>query len=263
MAYYGCHAVRPRAGGRGFGCVRRPGPGRWRQLASPRAADGSGQDHTTRGCIVGRPDGNGIGSGILTTRLTLIERVRNLGNAGGWNEFHVLYQPLIEGCARKLGVPEHAVGDVRQEVFIKLLHALPAGGWVPARGRFRTWLYVVTCNASRDWFRSRGRCKEVVQGPVVPPEPASSSLDAAFRLEYRRRVLGFVLESIRPETSVRDWTVFEQCMLRRRPAADVAGELGLKIDNVYKIASRTFAKVRDLCLEYDEDLADAATDLPW
>jgi RNA polymerase sigma factor (sigma-70 family) len=201
-------------------------------------------------------------SSFPETSRTLLVRVRDPGDAEAWGEFDILYRPLIRGFARKQGVSGPDVDDVVQEVFRRLVRALPAFSLDHGRGRFRSWLYRVTQCATRDWLRSRGRQGVAVVEPDGLPDRAGESPEAEWLRSYRRRVLEFVLDRVRSQAKPRDWSAFEQCLLLRRRAADVAGELEISVANVYTITSRIFARIRDLCLEYDEDLSDGTIDLP-
>jgi Sigma-70 region 2 len=67
---------------------------------------------------------------ISRTRITLLERVRNLGDGRSWAEFHAIYRPLISGYLRGLGLKEHDADDLTQEVFRRLMAILPK----PAKG---------------------------------------------------------------------------------------------------------------------------------
>src|SRR5436190_1008328 len=50
------------------------------------------------------------------TRLSLLGRVRDLADGESWREFHAIYQPLICGYLRGLGLKEPDAHDLTQEV---------------------------------------------------------------------------------------------------------------------------------------------------
>jgi RNA polymerase sigma-70 factor (ECF subfamily) len=187
------------------------------------------------------------------TRSTLIRGACDPGNGECWREFDKLYRPLIRVYVRDRGVAEDDVEDAVQAVFLKLIRGLRS--FQPGRCRFRTWLYAVTRNAVLDLPRGEPPMSDLPD----PPEPPSED---RWRRDYQRRVLDVVLSRVRSEAKPRDWRAFEQSLLLKRRAAVIAGELGITVDNLYKITSRVFAKVRDLCFEYDEDLGDDAIDVP-
>src|SRR5262245_34083008 len=76
----------------------------------------------------------------------LVRRVRDTGDAEGWREVAALDEPLIVryALARGHGLSEQDARDVAQDVFARLLTALPGFELDRARGRFRTYLWQVT-----------------------------------------------------------------------------------------------------------------------
>jgi hypothetical protein len=52
------------------------------------------------------------------------------------------------------------------------------------------------------------------------------------------------------------WACFEQRLLRDRPGALVARNLGLEPGTVFVNTSRVLKQVRTVCQEFDEDLSD-------
>jgi RNA polymerase sigma-70 factor (ECF subfamily) len=183
--------------------------------------------------------------------------LRNPGDGESWRRLNLLYWPLIEGYARRLGVAEHGVDDVVQDVLVKVWQKLRS--FDPERGPFRDWLRGIARYTIRDWHRSRDPSMSLDDVPEVAERPSE---DRWGRLERQLRILGIVHDRLRSQEKPRDWWVYVQIRLKRRSARDVAEESGLTRDNVYQISTRVFARVRALCLEYDEDLSDDATQLP-
>jgi hypothetical protein len=85
----------------------------------------------------------------METSSTLVRRVRGAGDADSWREFVALYEPLIVRYAlgRRRGLSEPDARDVAQDVFVRLLKALPTFELDRSRGRFRTYLWQVTASA--------------------------------------------------------------------------------------------------------------------
>jgi RNA polymerase sigma-70 factor (ECF subfamily) len=204
-------------------------------------------------------------SSMDSTRYTLIQRVRDPQNQQAWAEFMALYEPLLFSYVKKKGLGDTDAQDVVQGIFISLWRTLPGFQLDKSRGRFRTWLWMVTSNAVTDWARSRQRGERVKKAwgesrsdVTVDPDP-----EAEFDEALRRRVLEFALEKVKEDTNERTWACFELHMLKHRSAAEVAAELGLTTANsVYVNASRVLAKVREKVAEYmEEETADAAEQL--
>jgi RNA polymerase sigma-70 factor (ECF subfamily) len=79
--------------------------------------------------------------------------------------FHQLidhYYLTVERFARQIGVREEDLQDVTQEVFIKVFRFLHKY----SRGKFSTWLYSVTLNVSKDYFRKQKREKAKIDKTI-------------------------------------------------------------------------------------------------
>ena len=90
--------------------------------------------------------------------------IRN-AQQGDEKAFHQLihtYYITVERFARQIGVREEDLQDVTQEVFIKVYRFLNKY----SRGKFSTWLYSVTLNVSKDFFRKNNREKTKVEKSI-------------------------------------------------------------------------------------------------
>jgi RNA polymerase sigma-70 factor (ECF subfamily) len=195
---------------------------------------------------------------MLQTRTSLLQRVRDHNDAGSWQEFVELYEPLLLSYVRSRGVPDADARDTVQDVFLLLLRALPTFKLDHTRGRFRTWLWQVTMNALADRGRRRNTRDRAEEGwrhqsgpPVTTDEPDREWINA-----HRRRVVEFVLPRVKERTQEKTWYCFEEHVLKGRSGAEVAAEVGITANAVCVNAARVLAKVRDLCAEYMEELAD-------
>ena len=86
--------------------------------------------------------------------LDLIERAQK-GDRAAYGDLMNLHHRTVEKFAFQCGVKADDVQDVTQEVFIKLYRFLHQF----QRDRFTTWLYKITLNAARDYYRKEQREK--------------------------------------------------------------------------------------------------------
>jgi RNA polymerase sigma-70 factor (ECF subfamily) len=200
------------------------------------------------------------------TRSTLLIRVRNPADARAWGEFVALYEPLLTAYVRQKGLGAEDARDVVQEVFARLVKALPGFELDRKRARFRTWLWQVCQSALGDWARRRRRQARAEDAWLDRlGEPRSSDegeSDEEWEQLHRRRILSFALETVRARSREKRWACFERHLLQRRPSAEVAGELGLTAAAVNVNCSRILERVRRLCAEHLEGLADGLETLP-
>ena len=207
-----------------------------------------------------------IENGMLETRVTLIQRVRNPADTAAWGEFVQLYQPLLQAYVRKRGPGGSDADDIVQDVFTRLVPALARFDLDHARGRFRTWLWQVTQSVLADWGRRRMvRSKaehhwgelELSRRRLFDQEAVADAVaekeDTEWRQMYQQRILDAALERVRKTTQTSSWACFEGRVLTNRPAADIAADLGVTVNAVYINASRVMARVREQCAQYLEE----------
>jgi RNA polymerase sigma-70 factor (ECF subfamily) len=198
----------------------------------------------------------------METSSTLLKKVRDTGDPESWREFLNIYKPLIVSYARRRGLSEAEAEDATQDVFVRILKALPTFELDRGRGRFRTWLWQVTSSAIVDRARREGRrvhAEKVWGEGHDGSEPRDQ--DEWFTL-FHRRVLECALRRVRSETRPLAWACFEEHVLKRRPASEVAADLGTTVNAVYVSASRVLGRLRERCAESMGELSDDPDDLP-
>ena len=194
------------------------------------------------------------------TRSTLLMRIREPADAEAWGEFVALYEPLLTSYLRHRGLGPEDQRDVVQEVFARLVKTLPNFKLDRRRGRFRTWLWQV-CQSAAGRFgarkRHQARAEDVwLDRLIESPSPKPGDSDPEWRRMHRSRVLAFALDRVRARSRPTTWACFERHLLQRRPSAQVASELGISANAVDINCSRVLDRVRQLCTECLEELAN-------
>jgi RNA polymerase sigma-70 factor (ECF subfamily) len=182
------------------------------------------------------------------TRLSLLQRLRTPGDKDAWEDFVMLYEPLLFAYVRSKNVPPSDAADVVQTIYISLLRALPTFQLDRSRGRFRSWLYQVTMRAVIDWARKRQRrARREVGLREKMPEPAvfDPRPDEGWEQAYRERMFQAAAAAVRAETNEKTWACFQAHLLEGRASEVVAGELGMLPNTVRKNASRVLARVSE------------------
>jgi RNA polymerase sigma-70 factor (ECF subfamily) len=128
--------------------------------------------------------------------------------------------------ARRLGVPDSAVDDVVQEVFIVVHRQLAT---FEGRSSMKTWLFGILRNLvlrqRRSWAR-RGR-EEVLEESAVVAGDAGA--DEQVAESQARRVLHALLAGLDDDKRA----VFVLAELEQMSAPDIAEATGLKLNTVY------------------------------
>jgi RNA polymerase sigma-70 factor, ECF subfamily len=128
--------------------------------------------------------------------------------------------------ARRLGVPQSAVDDVVQEVFIVVHRQLAT---FEARSSMKTWLFGILRNLvlrqRRSWAR-RGREEILEESAAVAAEAGA---DEQLAESQARRVLHALLAGLDDDKRA----VFVLAELEQMSAPDIAEATGLKLNTVY------------------------------
>ena len=132
---------------------------------------------------------------------------------------HVAYHARMLARARRIVVDPDLAEDVVQEAFLRAWRS--CASFDPAGPPLANWLLVITANTAVDMVKARVRRPPVASGPAGDNAPASGIDD--IELLALRSQLRHALRSIAAHH--RDAVV--ETVLRGRPHADVAAELGI------------------------------------
>jgi RNA polymerase sigma-70 factor (ECF subfamily) len=178
-----------------------------------------------------------------TTPSSLLERLRRSPEQAAWERFVDLYTPLLFAWAARLGLTGHDAADLVQDVFAVLVEKLPQFEY-DARKSFRAWLKTILLNHWRKQRRrprvmhpaAGGRDLNDLAGPEDVPELEEE--------EYRRHLVSRALALMRAEFQPATWRACWEFVVRGRPAAEVAAELGMTVNAVYVAKSRVLRRLR-------------------
>jgi RNA polymerase sigma-70 factor, ECF subfamily len=184
-------------------------------------------------------------SSVPTSR-SLLGRVRHLQDQQSWNKFVAIYSPLIYAAARWYGLSREDAREVTQDVFARLVKALPGFTYDPGRGHFRSWLMTVTHNAVVSHLRKasqspRGSGDSGIQA-MLELQPDTRRWDEA----YAERVLDWAAARARPHFREKTWEAFRLVYLGRCDTHDAARRLGMTYAAVATACSKVKACIEDI-----------------
>lgn len=178
---------------------------------------------------------------MLTTSVTLLQRVREHHDQAAWGRFVELYAPLILRWARRAGLSENDAADLVQEVLVVLLRELPSFDYDSARGRFRGWLKTVTINKCREQQRKRHPETGV---DAAEPWAASPDLERFWEDEYRQHLVARALEIMKSDFEPKTWEACYLHVVSDKSAAEVGALLEMSEAAVYVAKSRVLRRLR-------------------
>jgi RNA polymerase sigma-70 factor (ECF subfamily) len=179
---------------------------------------------------------------IDPTPVSLLQRLRQPAPVQAWGRFVDLYTPLLYDWACRLGLQESDAADLVQDVLVTLVQKLPEFSYDRSQS-FRGWLRVVLLNT---WRNQRRRPREAplefdpAAGADGHPDPALVIEEA----DYRSYLVGRALRLMKAEFEPSTWRACWEYVVRARPAAEVAAELGLTVNAVYLAKSRVLSRLR-------------------
>lgn len=180
---------------------------------------------------------------------TLLDQVRS-HQAEAWDRLVELYGPVIYGWCRGSGVESDEAGDVVQEVFTAVARNVGRFRRDGPSDSFRAWITTITRNKINDYFRRLRRRPDAWGGTDAQrefldmPEPTDPSLVTNSRGSddpLSRRALDLV----RAEFEGRTWDAFWKVTVEDRLPKDVAEQLGMTLQAVYKAKSRVLRRLRE------------------
>lgn len=146
------------------------------------------------------------------------------------------HRPLLLGVAcRKFRVPDSDAESLLQEVFVSLLQT---GDSVE---NVRAWLVAAICNASRHYWRTRGKSDQLPEGFIEQSDPGSQALPERFAMEITIRQ---ALQYLQPRCRETLWLHY----FEGRSAPDVARELETTTRYAEKLIHNCLKRVREIYL---------------
>lgn len=186
----------------------------------------------------------------FTTRSSHLRRLKN-GEDEAWREFYRKYRAMILAVGRKLHLPEKDSEDLMQEVAAVCHRRLQTFIYDRDRCRFRSFLFQVTANISRNLRR---KDRSAVPAKFAPVETMVPGLDEAFLREYEQFILekSFLIlkESVDSET----YLAFEMLFIEDRPVPEVAALTGKTANTLYSIKHRCLKKLQAIIIQLESEL---------
>lgn len=171
------------------------------------------------------------------TTPSLLLRLRDSGDDRAWQDFMQVYSPLIYGYCRKRHVQAQDAADVTQEVLMRVNRAIGEFEYSSQKGMFRDWLAKIVRNElSRFWAK---------RGSSQPLEQAAEAVDHQLWHEhFHEHILASALLRTEPHFEAHTWNLFAQSWIEKKPAAAVALEQNVEVDQVYVAKSRVLKRLR-------------------
>lgn len=196
--------------------------------------------------------GQDSGSSLVgSTSTGLLDGLRS-NDPAAWRRMVRLYGPVIYRWCRLAGLGDEDAADVGQEVLLAIARAIHRFRRDRNGDSFRGWLWTITRNEVRQFFR---RHKDVPGAPggseaqarlaQLPEEPPGTTSSSAGPADAGR-LLARVIELVRGEFSEQAWQSFWRTAALGQSPAEVAAALGTTPGAVRKAKSRILLRIREI-----------------
>jgi len=175
------------------------------------------------------------------------------GESRAWERFLDIYSPVVYAWCRRAGLKPADASDVLQDIFARVAEKIGQFQREQPGSTFRGWLWRVSQNKIRDFFRKRGPelpaaggtdARERMEG--VAEAPSSEASRTAIWSGTVRRALALIQVEFEPKT----WQAFWRTAVEDASPADVAAELKMSPGAVrqakYKVLRRLRLELGDI-----------------
>lgn len=186
----------------------------------------------------------------LTTRLSLLNKVKDREDTRAWRRFDELYGDLVLRYCIRSGLQLSDAEDVRQAVMIQLANALGTFDYDPGRGRFRNYLRATVRHAI---YRTARRARiETVPIHETTHEPAdamtASKDDPAWDRAWADHHYARAIANLRRSCTAESLAVFDR-FLAGEDTMKIARAFGKTPDAIRRTRDRIRERLRQLIAE--------------
>jgi len=189
---------------------------------------------------------------MSTTRATLLERVRDRGDASAWDEFFALYAPLLEGYARAFGLDASDAEEIRDHCLAVVVQRIGTFRYDRSKGSFKGWLHRIARDRVTDALRKPSEERAETAAFLALPDPAEGP-DAAWEREWRAEHLRFALAEVRRAEDVHGRELIDWLLDETLTAGEIGRRAGLNENQVYKARARLVQEIRTVLRKLGED----------
>ena len=180
------------------------------------------------------------------TRKTLINRLRKTNSdTRSWAEFYDLYHRLVRSVALKAGLSQTDAEDVVQETFFKVSKSIQKFEYDPSKGRFRSWLCLITKQQVANHYRKARKLPELPafwnedpdEPPVDIPDP-TNNWEAIWEAEDHKHTIHLALTRLKTKVKPKPYQIFLAHCIKGMDVKEVANIMEVSANEVYLAKSR-------------------------
>jgi RNA polymerase sigma-70 factor (ECF subfamily) len=182
------------------------------------------------------------------TRSTLLHQIRSPADREAWEEFTLIYKPVMYRMARRRGMQDADAQDLVQTVLVQVSGAIARWEKGPEK-RFRHWLRRVIKNAIITALTRRPKDIAVggsdIQDFFAARCDADLDVEQELRFEHKRELYLRAASNVQSDVSTDTWYPFELTVIEGKTCSEAAALTGKSVGTVYAARSRVMRRIRD------------------
>lgn len=180
---------------------------------------------------------------MVSTSVSLLNRIRTTSSDLDWNRFVDIYAPLIFYWGRQKGLQPEDSAELVQDVLTDLVTKLRTFEYDP-RQRFRGWLRTIVVNRAINSRRRITKSPQTGHELQLHLANVEDDNDLLGNTQYFSQVALQTLRLLQCEFEPATWQAGWFQIVDGRKAGEVASELGMTINAAYLAKSRLLNKLR-------------------
>lgn len=184
----------------------------------------------------------------LTTTTQLLESLKDTADAKAWGGFVERYRAILFGVVMKMGLRAEDASDVVQQTFLEFVRDYRAHRYDRTKGKLRSWLIAIAKHRALDVVRADARHRVMRGESAIVELPDDASLTKQWDEERDKAIAAEAMAALRAESQMTpvNLRIFELAVLNKTPAATVAQECGVAVQQVYLVTNRGKAQMRKI-----------------
>ncbi len=178
---------------------------------------------------------------LISTRTTLLERLKDWKDDSSWQEFFNIYAKLIRSVALKSGLTEAEAEDVVQETMFAVAKHIPTFKYDRKVGSFKHWLLNMSRWRICDQFRRRQNLPAQLPADPNGETQATSALidenavnfEEFWESEWQKSVLDAAIRKVKTSMDSEKYQIFDFLINKQWPSERVAKSFGITVNQVY------------------------------
>lgn len=185
------------------------------------------------------------------TSSTLLERLHDPDDAGGWELVVGHFHGPVVRFAERLGLDHNDAEDVAQETLSALVTSYRGGRYKRESGRLRSWLFGIAYRQAQS--ARRGLAARPREGnTLLEGLPDEGEATRLWEEEWHQALLSRCMARVASEVKPSTLAAFRAVALEGRPAGEVAEELDMTENAVVIAKHRVLGRVRELREEFED-----------